>query len=237
MSKIKTCDYCSNCRIYEMTEEDELDSNFCYDDEHDLSARSIFMSEDKQFDIMVVSGAGEPQRLEFRHWNKDAQRWFVCNTIYLKRCINCGREITEYPEFICEKDKKITELEKQLKETKTEYKKLLDDKFETTKEKFEWKGYDTKLYVKVNREEIEQYLKNSHSGINAIIDGNTNGIHFYLMSDKDLSGHDKELVAKVLEEVENAFTEYLPLKNRTGAWFYGRLNEILEKYQKEFEDE
>lgn len=44
--------------------------------------------------------------------------------------------------------------------------------------------------------------------------------------------HDRELVAKVLEEVENAFTEYLPLKNRTGAWFYGRLNEI----KKEFED-
>ena len=40
----------------------------------------------------------------------------------------------------------------------------------------------------------------------------------------------------MLEEVENAFTEYLPLKNRTGAWFYGILNEILKKYQKEFED-
>ena len=98
-------------------------------------------------------------------------------------------------------------------------------------------SYDTKLYVKVNREEIEQYLKNSHSGINAIIDGNTNGIHFYLMSDKDLSDHDKELVEKVLKEVEDSFTAYLPLKNRTGAWFYGRLNEILKKYQKEFEDE
>ena len=49
----------------------------------------------------------------------------------------------------------------------------------------------------------------------------------------DIKDHDKELVARVLEEVENAFTEYLPLKNRTGAWFYGRLNEI----KKEFEDE
>ena len=53
---------------------------------------------------------------------------------------------------------------------------------------------------------------------------------------KSLHELKKELVAKVLEEVENAFTEYLPLKNRTGAWFYGRLNEILKKYQKEFED-
>ena len=47
-----------------------------------------------------------------------------------------------------------------------------------------------------------------------------------ILSKKEtLHDHDKELVAKVLEEVENAFTEYLPLKNRTGAWFYGRLNE------------
>lgn len=96
---------------------------------------------------------------------------------------------------------------------------------------------DTKLYVKINREEIEQYLKNSHSGINSVINGNINSTHFHLMSDKDLSDRDKELVEKVLKEVEDAFTQYLPLKNRTGAWFYGRLNEILIKYQKEFEDE
>lgn len=53
---------------------------------------------------------------------------------------------------------------------------------------------------------------------------------------KSLHDHDKELVEKVLEEVEDSFTKYLPLRNRTGAWFYGRLNEILKKYQKEFED-
>lgn len=149
MSKIKTCDYCSNCRIYEMTEKDEWDLNFCYDDEHDLSARSIFISEDKQFDIMVVSGAGKPQRLEFRHWNKEAQRWFVYNTIYLKRCINCGREITEYPEFIDKKDKKIVDLEKQIKILKEEYSKLIEDKFDITKEKFEWKGYAHTLEYKL----------------------------------------------------------------------------------------
>lgn len=53
---------------------------------------------------------------------------------------------------------------------------------------------------------------------------------------QDIHDHDKELIAKVLKEVEDSFTAYLPLKNRTGAWFYGRLNEILKKYQKEFED-
>lgn len=147
--KMKTCDYCSNCRTYEMTEEDEWDLNFCYDDEHDLSARSIFISEDKQFDIMVVSGAGEPQRLEFRHWNKEAQRWFVYDIKYLKHCINCGREITEYPEFVDEKDKKIVDLEKQIKILKEEYSKLIEDKFDVTKEKFEWKGYAHTLEYKL----------------------------------------------------------------------------------------
>ena len=49
----------------------------------------------------------------------------------------------------------------------------------------------------------------------------------------DIKDHDKELVAKVLKEVEDSFTKYLPLRNRTGAWFYGRLNEI----KKEFENE
>ena len=146
---MKTCDYCSNCRTYEMTEEDEWDLNFCYDDEHDLSARSIFISEDKQFDIMVVSGAGEPQRLEFRHWNKEAQRWFVYDIKYLKHCINCGREITEYPEFVDEKDKKIVDLEKQIKILKEEYSKLIEDKFDVTKEKFEWKGYAHTLEYKL----------------------------------------------------------------------------------------
>lgn len=50
---------------------------------------------------------------------------------------------------------------------------------------------------------------------------------------KSLHEHDKELVEKVLKEVEDSFTAYLPLRNRTGAWFYGRLNEI----KKEFENE
>lgn len=73
-----------------------------------------------------------------------------------------------------------------------------------------------------------------------------NDLEYIYKSDKDkgnkdcplksLHDHDKELVAKVLKEVEDSFTAYLPLRNRTGAWFYGRLNEILERYQKEFED-
>ena len=72
-----------------------------------------------------------------------------------------------------------------------------------------------------NQEELE---------IRMIFDGNKTA-DIELIHD-----HDKELIAKVLKEVEDSFTAYLPLKNRTGAWFYGRLNEILKKYQKEFED-
>ena len=66
------------------------------------------------------------------------------------------------------------------------------------------------------------------------------GQHKDSLSDFDcplhsIKDHDRELVEKVIKEVEENFTKYLPLKNRTGAWFYGRLSEILKKYQKEFE--
>ena len=68
------------------------------------------------------------------------------------------------------------------------------------------------------------------------------GQHKASLSDFDcplqlIEDRSRELVKKVIEEVEDSFTAYLPLRNRTGAWFYGRLNKILEKYQKEFEDE
>lgn len=39
-----------------------------------------------------------------------------------------------------------------------------------------------------------------------------------------------ELPKKIVEEVEKAFTQYLPLKYKTGAGFYARLNAILKKY-------
>ena len=38
------------------------------------------------------------------------------------------------------------------------------------------------------------------------------------------------LPKKIVEEVEKNFTEYLPLKYKTGAGFYSRLNAILKKY-------
>ena len=39
-----------------------------------------------------------------------------------------------------------------------------------------------------------------------------------------------DLPKKIVGEIEKNFTEYLPLKDKTGAGFYCRLNAILEKY-------
>ena len=39
-----------------------------------------------------------------------------------------------------------------------------------------------------------------------------------------------DLPKKIVEEVEKNFTEYLPLKDKTGAGFYLRLNAILKKF-------
>ena len=39
-----------------------------------------------------------------------------------------------------------------------------------------------------------------------------------------------DLPKKIMEEIEKNFTEYLPLKDKTGAGFYARLNVILKKY-------
>ena len=39
-----------------------------------------------------------------------------------------------------------------------------------------------------------------------------------------------DLPKKIVEEIEKNFTEYLPLKDKTGAGFYSRLNAILKKY-------
>ena len=39
-----------------------------------------------------------------------------------------------------------------------------------------------------------------------------------------------DLPKKIVEEIEKNFTEYLPLKDKTGAGFYCRLNAILKKF-------
>ena len=39
-----------------------------------------------------------------------------------------------------------------------------------------------------------------------------------------------DLPKKIVGDIEKNFTEYLPLKDKTGAGFYSRLNAILKKY-------
>ena len=39
-----------------------------------------------------------------------------------------------------------------------------------------------------------------------------------------------DLPKKIVEDIEKNFTEYLPLKDKTGAGFYCRLNAILKKH-------
>ena len=39
-----------------------------------------------------------------------------------------------------------------------------------------------------------------------------------------------DLPKKIVGDIEKNFTEYLPLKDKTGAGFYSRLNTILKKY-------
>ena len=44
-----------------------------------------------------------------------------------------------------------------------------------------------------------------------------------------------DLPKKIVKDIEKNFTEYLPLKDKTGAGFYCRLNAILKKYEGEDE--
>ena len=53
---------------------------------------------------------------------------------------------------------------------------------------------------------------------------------------KGLAGLLKSQAKEIVEEVEKNFTEYLPLKDKTGAGFYSRLNAILKKYGGEDEN-
>ena len=46
----------------------------------------------------------------------------------------------------------------------------------------------------------------------------------------DINQQLHDLPKKIVEEIEKNFTEYLPLKYKTGAGFYSRLNAILKKY-------
>ena len=91
-------------------------------------------------------------------------------------------------------------------------------------------------------EEKERYVIRYDLDYNrCLIDTEKNqGVGDYIQIVKLLNQQDKEnqqlkqqlhdLPKKIVKEVEKNFTEYLPLKYKTGAGFYSRLNSILKKY-------
>lgn len=48
---------------------------------------------------------------------------------------------------------------------------------------------------------------------------------------KQLKQQLRELLKKIVDEIEQEFTNYLPLRDRTGVGFYGKLNAIRKKYE------
>ena len=58
-----------------------------------------------------------------------------------------------------------------------------------------------------------------------------NGFEKLRQENQQLKQQLHDLPKKIVEEVEKNFTEYLPLKYKTGAGFYSRLNAILKKYE------
>ena len=92
-------------------------------------------------------------------------------------------------------------------------------------------------------EEKERYKidKSTNYYTNTIVDTKTNAYygnveeHIDLLNkqnkeNQQLKQQLHDLSNKIVAEVEKNFTEYLPLKYKTGAGFYCRLNTILKKY-------
>ena len=92
-------------------------------------------------------------------------------------------------------------------------------------------------------EEKERYKidKSTNYYTNTIVDTKTNAYygnveeHIDLLNKQDKENQQlkqqlNDLPKKIVEEIEKNFTEYLPLKDKTGAGFYARLNAILKKY-------
>ena len=92
-------------------------------------------------------------------------------------------------------------------------------------------------------EEKERYKidKSTNYYTNTIVDTKTNTYYGNIEEHIDLLNQQNkekqqlkqqlhDLPKKIVEEIEKNFTEYLPLKDKTGAGFYSRLNAILKKY-------
>ena len=76
-------------------------SRFDYNltDENDYLISSIGDSEDN-YRMLYCSGNGQPPRILFDKWSEERKQWVTVGEYFPKHCPECGRGITEYPEFM-----------------------------------------------------------------------------------------------------------------------------------------
>lgn len=121
-----------------------------------------------------------------------------------------GKENQQLKQQLEEKEKRIHEVENTFNVSSI----ALADKFKKIKE--------LKLQLAESKEENKKLVKALNGDI---------FINYKVpMENAKLKQQLHDLPKKIVEEIEKCFTEYLPLKYRTGAWFYGKLNEILKKF-------
>ena len=120
-----------------------------------------------------------------------------------------NKELTalEIEEILHKQEKRITELEEQLEE-----KDKLIERLQGVIDKLRDKKFAGKTLVEAVNAVYEPLFKNKCDEV------------------EEFKQQLHDLPKKIVAEVEKNFTEYLPLKYKTGAGFYARLNAILKKY-------
>ena len=105
------------------------------------------------------------------------------------------------------------------------------------KERFEYYPKQNQLYDKINDELYCLGIKQDKTRLVDFLNLMNEDWWALYERNKELREENQQLKQqlhdlpnKIVGEVEKNFTEYLPLKYKTGAWFYGKLNEILKKY-------
>ena len=95
------------------------------------------------------------------------------------------------------------------------------------KERFEWNS------------RFDEAIKDNQTGdiVNAVevLNKQDKRIKELEQENQQLKQQLHDLPNKIVGEIEKNFTEYLPLKDKTGAGFYCRLNAILKKYGGKYE--
>ena len=136
----------------------------------------------------------------------------ICVDLYdngvLDKSIN---DTYKLEELLNQQSKRLKELEEELDDAKRDY----IPKLEFGLQRANKMGRDAE---KENQQLKQQLLTFAHriSDQNEEILGLKQQLH--------------DLPKKIVEDIEKNFTEYLPLKYKTGAGFYCRLNTILKKY-------